>query len=165
MTMATAEMYNFPQKKSPQTAKYIDLTASPDGTPKPRRSNGFHASKGSAGGHGGAKKLIVKNLRSPSKANPTDYLEQVWSKLDAALDLIFNEGKVTFPLEELYRGVENVCRQGHASTIHIRLKARCKKNITETLKALLVEKAREKNVDVLRAVLAAWVSWKTQMVR
>ena len=72
---------------------------------------------------------------------------------------------MTFPLEELYRGVENVCRQGHASIIHTRLKVKCKENVGRTLKIPILEKASEKNVDVLRAVLAAWTRWKTQMVR
>ena len=163
-TMATTEMYHFPQKKSPHDAACIDLTSSPESSPKARRADGFHISKGPSGSLTTAKKLTVKNLRSPSNANPTDYLEQIWAKLAAALDRIFNEGKVTFPLEELYRGVENVCRQGYASTIHTRLKARCKKNVIETLKAPLAGKAAEKNVDVLRAVLAAWTRWRTQMV-
>ncbi|KAL9096826.1 MAG: hypothetical protein Q9165_000790 [Trypethelium subeluteriae] len=163
-TMATAEMYSFPQKRSPQSTTCIDLTNSPDPSPKARTSNGFHVGKGPSGPRVGAKKLIVKNLKAPSKANPTDYLEQVWLKLDKALDLVFKEGKVTFPLEELYRGVENVCRQGHASTIHTRLKARCTRHVTRMLKTPLVEKAGEQNVDVLRAVLGAWARWKTQMV-
>ncbi|KAF2238834.1 Cullin-domain-containing protein [Viridothelium virens] len=163
-TMATAEMYSFPQKRSPQSTTCIDLTGSPDPSPKARTSNGFHVGKGPSGSRVGAKKLIVKNLKAPSKTNPTEYLEQIWSKLDKALDLIFAEGKVTFPLEELYRGVENVCRQGHASTIHTRLKARCTRNVTRVLKTPLVEKAGEQNVDVLRAVLGAWARWKTQMV-
>ena len=165
--LAAAEMYNLPQKISPQGAKYVDLTTSPEGSPSPRRTNGFQVSKGPAGSHATTGKLVVKNLGSPFETNPDDYLEQVWSKLDAALDLIFSEGKVTFPSEQLHRGVENVCRQGHpsASVIHIRLKVRCKKNITDFLKAPLVEKTSEKDADVLRAVIAAWTRWKTQMVR
>ncbi|KAI9687768.1 MAG: hypothetical protein M1822_001848 [Bathelium mastoideum] len=163
-TMATADMYHFPQKRASQGAACVDLTASPDSSPKPRRPNGFHVSKGPSSSHSGAKKLTVKNLRSPSKASPTDYLEQVWTKLDAALDLTFREGKVTFPLEELYRGVENVCRQGFAHTLHSRLKVKCKANVAETLKAPIHGGIGEKNVDVLRAVIAAWVQWKTQMI-
>ncbi|KAI9711752.1 MAG: hypothetical protein M1820_001897 [Bogoriella megaspora] len=161
-SVTTAEMYNFPQKRA-SSGGVVDLTNAPDKSPKASR-NGFHGMKSQVGGHGGVKKLVVKNLRPPPKANFEEYFNQVWAKLDVSLDAIFQGGKIDYPLEELYRGVENLCRQGQAADVNTRLKAKCKKNVTENIKAALIAKAGEEDVDVLRAVLAAWARWNTQMI-
>jgi hypothetical protein len=162
-TMSTAEMYNFPPK-SPKAPTFIDLTSTADSSPKARKANGCHTAKGVSAGHGGAKKLVVKNLKAPAKANTKDYLEQVWKKLDGALDHVFAEGKVTSPMQELYHGVENVCRQGHASTVYSRLKDRLKKHVNGALREGLLEEVGKESVDILRAVLASYAQWTKQMV-
>lgn len=112
----------------------------------------------------GAKKLAVKNFRTQAKADPQLYLNQVWEKLDAALTVVFKNEKITFSLEELYRGVENLCRQGHAEEVCLRLQKKSEVYVSEDLKQPLLERLSSKNVDVLRAVLAAWGIWNDQLV-
>src|SRR5258708_4378141 len=85
-----------------------------DSTIAPKQQTNFNP-------HMGAKKLAVKNFRTQAKADPQLYLNQVWEKLDAALTVVFKNEKITFSLEELYRGVENLCRQGHAEEVCLRL--------------------------------------------
>ena len=114
--------------------------------------------------HMGAKKLAVKNFRTQAKADPQLYLNQVWEKLDAALTVVFKNEKITFSLEELYRGVENLCRQGHAQEVCLRLQKKSEVYVSEDLKQPLLERLSSKNVDVLRAVLAAWGTWNDQLV-
>lgn len=114
--------------------------------------------------HLGAKKLTVKNFRTQPKTDPKQYLNQTWAKLDEALDIVFANEKLTFSLEELYRGVENLCRQGHAAELSQRLRKKCKDYVEKGLKEPLLVKVSERNVDVLRAVLATWGTWNKQLV-
>lgn len=111
----------------------------------------------------GAKKLAVKNFRTQAKADPQLYLNQVWEKLNAALTVVFKNEKITFSLEELYRGVENLCRQGHAQEVCLRLQKKSEAYVSGDLKHPLLERLSAKNVDVLRAVLAAWGTWNDQL--
>jgi len=149
--MSTASMYTFASKASPQT---IDITSSPDNSP--RKAANMHA--------GGPKKMLVKNFRPARKVDPKVFLDQTWQKVDGALDTVFSQGVIDFSLEELYRGVENLCRQGLAKEACERLVVKCRAYITDTLKARVKETIGRKDVDVLRATLQAWATWQAQMV-
>jgi hypothetical protein len=114
--------------------------------------------------HTGAKKLVVRNLRKTSRLGPEVYFDQIWVQLDAALTAIFNCGKLPYSLEELYRGVENVCRQDQAPKLYEKMKERCRAYVATTLKAPLLERVGHSDVEVLQAVQSAWKKWYRQLV-
>lgn len=165
--LGTNDMYNFSStRQSGNTA--IDLTASsPPTTPQPRRINGSLSRPQGRGGVNpatGAKKLVVKNLKTNTQWDSKAYLEKIWGQLDAALALIFKDVQDGFSKEDLYRGVENVCRQGGASTLYTRLDNRCRQHVEMDMRDVLVQRAGTAHVDVLSAVMAEWARWKAQMV-
>jgi cullin-4 len=161
-TMSTADMYSFPSKRAslPAGADMVDLTSSPDASPaKPRKTMTPSMQAG------GPKRLLVKNFRPTRKVDPRTFLDQTWTKIDAALDTIFSQADVDFSLEELYRGVENVCRQGMARDVRERLVIKCRDYVGGPLTAGVKESLTRGAVDVLRATLRAWSVWNGQLVR
>lgn len=115
--------------------------------------------------HTGAKKLVVKNLRSGPRLNQDAYFDKVWGQLDAALVAIFDRGKPEASLEELYKGAENVCRQGRAAMLAKKLQDKCKEYVSRDLREGLVARAENgKNIDTLRAVVDAWTTWNSKLV-
>ena len=87
----------------------------------------------------GPKKLIVKNLKPTPRHDPEKYFNQVWGQVDTALTTIFAEDTAKYSLEELYRGVENVCRQNWAAELSKRLRTRCTEHITTTIKPVSLQ--------------------------
>lgn len=161
------KMYSFPSKKQNGGSAVIDLTKTPSPSPaSPARNAVANGAARSSSSHRpnfnpntGAKQLVVKNLRKTPRTDPKEYFNQVWGWLDDALAKIFRGADIDFSLETLYRGVENVCRQGHAAELAAKLHARCSRFVETGLKAQLLEKAGKTDVDLLRAVLAAWRTW------
>ena len=159
MTIKAQDMYSF-NSTSPKTqTEVIDLTDSPNGSPKKylqKRPINFS-------NHTGAKRLMVKNFKTAPRASPDQYADQIWNQLEVALSAIF-EGK-NVSLEELYRGVENVCRQGKASILFERLCEKCTSHVSINLKSSVIEGLdTATGVDVLRAAIKAWTVWKEQLV-
>lgn len=114
--------------------------------------------------HTGAKKLVVKNLRKP-RLDQDSYFEKVWSQLDVALGTVFGGGKPETSLEELYKGAENVCRQGKAAVLAEKLQDRCREHVSGKLRENLVAKAGgESNIEMLRAVVETWALWQSELV-
>ncbi|KAH0562716.1 hypothetical protein GP486_002621, partial [Trichoglossum hirsutum] len=114
--------------------------------------------------HTGAKKLVVRNLRKTPRLGPEAYFDQIWIQLDAALTAIFNSEKLPYSLEELYRGVENVCRQDQAAKLYEKTKERCRAYVATNLKAPLLEKTSHSDVEVLQAVQSSWKKWYRQLM-
>ncbi|KAF1938487.1 Cullin-domain-containing protein [Clathrospora elynae] len=160
---STAEMYHFPSKRAdmPRNADIVDITSSPDNSPAKAR-NGMRKAAPNMHANTGPKRLLVKNFKPTRKVDPTAFLDQTWGKLEKALDTIFRQGDIDFSLEELYRGVENVCRQNMAKDVKERLIAKCKDYVGGSLKAKVKESLGRTNVDVLRATLQAWAVWNSQ---
>ena len=162
-------MYNFTSSATKTQNDVIDLTTSPNASPSksgflPRKPNGIVRPTNFTP-HTGAKRLVVKNLRKAPRSSQDQYFDQVWKQLEGALNAIFNHQKVSHSLEELYRGVENLCRQGRAPEIYSRLCERCKQYVSGKLKEPLVSRARiADDVDILRVVVAAWSTWNAQLV-
>ena len=114
--------------------------------------------------HQGPKKLVVKNLRTAPRVDPEQYFEKVWGQLDISLTAIFKNDKPPYSLEELYRGAENVCRQGKAAETYKRLRERCKTFMSQTMKEELKLKADgSSDTDTLKAFVEAWVKWSAQL--
>ncbi|KAH5061799.1 hypothetical protein HBI73_205420 [Parastagonospora nodorum] len=168
-SMSTADMYHFPSKRG----DVVDITASPDSSPArasaPRSTHGTHGTHGTRKtapnmhATGGPKRLLVKNFKPTRKADPAVFLDQTWQKIDGALDTVFAHAAVDFSLEELYRGVENLCRQGMARDVKERLVAKCRDYVGASLTAKVHESLGRGNVEVLRATLQAWAVWNEQM--
>ncbi|KAL4779501.1 Cullin family-domain-containing protein [Aspergillus varians] len=115
--------------------------------------------------HTGAKRLVVKNLKTGARLNRDSYFDKVWGQLDAALSAIFNGRKPEISLEELYKGAENVCRQGRAAELSKRLQGRCRGHVTGKLHDSLIDKAQlGSNIDTLRSVVEAWKVWQSMLV-
>ncbi|KAJ6119617.1 hypothetical protein N7523_003897 [Penicillium sp. IBT 18751x] len=113
----------------------------------------------------GAKKLVVKNLRTGPRVNQEPYFDKIWAQLDAALSAIFEGKKPDISLEELYKGAENICRQERAALLAKKVQERCKDYVAETLRDNLVKRAGGgTNVDTLRAVIEAWSAWHSRLV-
>ena len=143
----------------------IDLTnGTPPASPQAKRVNGAVKRTPGINPHTGAKKLVVKNLKTNTSWDSKAYLEKIWGQLDAALVVIFKGGHDGFSKEDLYRGVENVCRQGGASTLFSRLEQRCRTHVEFDMGGPLNEKAGDDPVDLMEAVLREWSRWKEQMV-
>jgi cullin-4 len=167
-TMSTTNMYHFPSKKgsTPSSAEVVDISSSPDNSPAKAigQKNGLRKSTPNAHANAGPKKLLVKNFKPTRKVDPKVFLDQTWQKVNSALETIFHQGQIDFSLEELYRGVENLCRQGLAKDAKERLVAKCRDYVGGTLKAKVKETVGRTDVDVLRAALQAWAIWNEQMV-
>lgn len=113
--------------------------------------------------HIGAKKLVVKNLKTNDGWDSKAYLEKIWTQLTDALTRIFNDEQDGYSKEDLYRGVENVCRQGGASTLFSRLDVRCRSHIEQDVRASILQRVELDNVSVLQAVLKEWARWSAHM--
>ncbi|KAI9736141.1 MAG: hypothetical protein M1834_001025 [Cirrosporium novae-zelandiae] len=151
-----SDMYTF-ESRSPKGTQTIDLT-------KPPMKNTSDFAKAFTP-HAGAKKIVVKNLRQITKVDPTQYLNRIWVKLEAALEAIFNEQRIPHPLEELYRGVESLCRQGQAAEVARRLRLKClchTSMLRNTLQGM--SKANSHDHEVLKDVITAWEKWSAQLV-
>lgn len=156
-------MYHFPSKKGDGAhTDVVDLCSSPDNSPA--RVNGLRKVAPSMQANTGPKKLLVKNFRPTRRVDPKVFLDQTWQKVEAALDTIFQQGQINFSLEELYRGIENLCRQGLAVDAKKRLVGKCKTYIDGPLKQRVEEMLGRKNVDVLRTMLQAWSTWMEHLV-
>jgi cullin-4 len=166
--MSTADMYHFPSKRGDMgsSAGVVNITSSPDTSPAKANGqrNGMRKAAPNMHATGGPKRLLVKNFKPTRKVDPKVFLDQTWQKIEKALDTIFAQEAIDFSLEELYRGVENVCRQGMAKDVKERLVVKCKDYVGGSLKVKVKESLGRSNVEVLRATLQAWMVWNEQVV-
>jgi len=161
-TIRAEEMYSFSKPKSRRASEVIDLTESPNGSPVRNKVNHCRPTNGTP--HTGPKKLVIKHLRRVSRPDPDEYYNRVWGQLDAALSAIFTGEKFPFPMEELYRGVEIVCKQERAPALYKKLCDKCARNISTRVKAPLVQAVdTEPTLEVLEAVVRAWATWSKQL--
>lgn len=151
------------------TAEVIDLTASPGPAP-PKISPSRKRLSGSVRPTsfvptGGPKKLVVKNLRTTPRTDPDQYYNHVWNQVDSALSAIFSGGNLPCSLEELYKGVESLCKQDRAAAVYKKLREKCKCNVSvQILEPLLQQVSPVTDIDLLEAVVRAWSMWKSQLV-
>ena len=146
-----------------RSSEVIDLTSSPSGSPAKRKPNGpFQRSRVTA--QSGPKKLVVKNLKSTPRADPDEYYNIVWRQLDAALSAIFSNNNLPCSMEELYNGVESVCRQDRAPALYKRLCEKCTNDIRTRVKEPLFKASYSgTGVEVLDAVVESWSTWAKQL--
>lgn len=111
------------------------------------------------------RKFVVKNLRKTPKTDLSVYYEKVWTQLEAAMSAIFSDEKMSCSKEELYTGVEILCRQGRAPWLYQKLWEKCKGEVARWAKEPLSdERLKEKDVDILNLVVQAWFRWMNHLV-
>lgn len=111
------------------------------------------------------RKFVVKNLRKTPKADLSVYYEKVWTQLEAAISAIFKDEKISCSKEELYTGVEILCRQGRAPWLYQKLCERCKGEVAGWAKQPFSdERLKEKDADILNLVVQAWFRWTAHLV-
>lgn len=157
-----ATMLNFGSAAEP-----IDLTDSP--TPKERSRvptpvNNKPSKPPSFQTHTGTRKIQVKNLRKSTKNNAETYFNTTWIALDSALTSIFKQEKISASLEELYRGVENICRSDKAPDLFEKLRERCSRYVEEDLKSEIMKNMNSDDIEAARLVESSWAQWKKQLV-
>lgn len=152
-----SKMYSFSGQQP--NGHVIDLTGSPDGTPPRRLPRPMNNAAG-------PRKLVVKNLRTVPKTDPTVYFEKQWEKLSIALDTIFSGGEILpYSYEEIYQSVQNVCKQGRAEALTGRFMEKASEAITDNAEALSKAAADGKSpIQILELVDHAWNSWNKQFV-
>ncbi|KAK8232166.1 Cullin family-domain-containing protein [Phyllosticta capitalensis] len=160
-----SKMYHFPSSRTNgsgnnngSTSNVVDLTGTPSPSPS---SPGAKMLRPNFNPNVGAKQLVVKNFKKKPRADPRQYFEQTWNTLQDALSKIFNGVKID-SLEVMYRGVENVCRQGFAPELSSKLKEKCRTYMETQLKKPLLDNAGGDDVEVLKSVLDAWRTWTNE---
>ena len=169
-TNSLDNMYSFPSSRPKPNGVngVVDLTGSspPTSLQSRMRNKSFGAQSRTVAfaPHQGPKKLVVKNLRTAPRSDPEQYFEKVWGQLDISLTAIFKNEKPPCSLEELYRGAENVCRQGKAAETYKRLRERFTNFMSQTMREELKSKAAgSSDIDTLKAFVEAWTKWSTQL--
>ena len=147
----------------------VDLTISPPSSQfssaQSQRNSVCMVKPKQPASHVGPKKIVIKNLRPAARADPNQYFDHVWSQLDAALSAIFRDAEVPHSLEDLYKGVENLCRQDHGFSLYRKLSEKCKNELMSQLGYSLTEETQDiADTAVLQAVADAWSAWNTRLV-
>ena len=161
-TLGPKDMFNFCPPKSRQASESIDLTKSPPSTPVRTRINSIRPA--TIGPYTTPKRLTVKGLKDTPKVDPNQYYNTVWKRLEISLSAIFRDEKLPYSNEELYRGVENVCRQGKAADLFKKLENESHQNILLNVKEDLTRRSNNEDaVIVLQSVVQAWSRWNKQL--
>ncbi|KAL9106134.1 MAG: hypothetical protein Q9227_008782 [Pyrenula ochraceoflavens] len=109
------------------------------------------------------KRLQVSNLRTAPKTNQQQYFNKIWTQLDSALEAIFHGKEPPYSLEELYKGSENLCRQGSAGLLYDKVRQRCKENAISSKERLLARGQQVEDVDLVQTFAETWSTWDQQM--
>lgn len=112
----------------------------------------------------GAKKLVIKNLRTKSRQDVGEYYQRTWEELDDTLTSIFEGQPTKTPFEVLCRGVEATCRRGEADKLAVHLRDRCKIYLEKELLPRIENEAGSGNVKALSTVHKYWTLWNKQAV-
>ncbi|KAI0166089.1 cullin-4A [Xylariaceae sp. FL1272] len=111
----------------------------------------------------GAKKLVIKNLRTTSRAHDLQkYYDRTRVELNEALAAIFEQKPPQYPLEKLYRGVEDICRHGEAPALFDSLEQQCRAYLNGPPKRSIGTEIVNSDINALRSVYKHWVTWNNQ---
>lgn len=159
-----ANMFNFGTSVKSEP---INISSSPIAPSSPTQARGKGAIKPpSFQTHSGEpRKLKVKNLRVSSKNKAEEYFNNTWKTLDAALSSIFAREKIAASMEELYRGVENICRSDRSPQLFEKLQSRMENYVQTGLQVEVCKRAQGQDViGVARVVEEGWKQWSRQLV-
>ncbi|KAH6654411.1 Cullin [Truncatella angustata] len=142
------------QGKQPQNAPLIDLT-------KPRGSTAFQPGKG-------AKKLVIKNLRTVSRTNSLEqFYQKIWEDLESALQSIFARQQPRQPFDTLYKNIESLCQYLRKTREEKKLSdflwKRCEDYLNEDMAKSIKAGAGASSIDLLRSAHKHWVIWQHQL--
>lgn len=163
-TSHSSEIYHKPtaavmSKLMAQKSKVtIDLTSTTSG------GRSISSGRSNFEPHKGAKRLVIKNLRTTSQRDVDDYYEKTWRELDAAVTAVFERQQPVTPFEVLCRGVEATCRRGKAGHLSAHLRDRSKVYLEKQLLPIIESESGTSNVDALRTVHKYWTVWNEQSV-
>ncbi|RKF80571.1 Cullin-4A [Golovinomyces cichoracearum] len=128
--------------KQPQQKNYRDLTRPLNLQP-----------------NNGAKRIPIKNLKTASRKNIEEYLAKLKEDLNSALTSIFADEPIKNPLELLCRGVEFLCRRGHAEQLFIQYRDRSQNYLEEVVLPQIEKEASPTHVETLLLVYRIWTLW------
>ncbi|KAI5868127.1 Cullin-domain-containing protein [Durotheca rogersii] len=113
--------------------------------------------------HRGAKTLVIKNLRTTSRASDlARYYEATKQELAEALQAIFDRKQPRQPLERLYRGVEDLCRHGVSKELYETLREKCDTYLKNNLLISIKNESGPSNIETLASTHKYWVIWNAQ---
>lgn len=115
--------------------------------------------------HMGAKTLVIKNLRKTPRTDADTYYAKAWNQLNCCLTSIFEGRQPQQSLEQLYKGVEDTCRQGRAEKLYKQLSERCETHLHTDVLPRISTVGSSSDVEILRNVFNAWQTWSAQLVR
>lgn len=115
--------------------------------------------------HTGAKRLVIKNLRTVPQRDTEVYYTNIWNEVDAAITSVLNRQQPSLALDSLSRKVQDICRRDRGSQLSSHLRDRCKTYLEKELLPIIESHAGPSNVDALRAVYKYWEVWNEQSVR
>lgn len=117
--------------------------------------------------HNGAKRIVIKNLRQPGAAREAqvrEYYAETEKILDDMLTVVLAGGKPPVPLERLYRGVEDHCRNGNAGKIHLVLRDRVDSHVSRVILPRVQRSGEGSNLNMAKQLLAEWHLFNAQIV-
>jgi len=163
---ASHKMYPNPGVLANNGAPFGRGASGPSGSAAGSSASSSNARQNNFTPHTGARKLVVKNLRTEPRLDQDSYFDKMWFQFDAALTAIFDGKAPDSSLEELYKGGENICRQDKADLLARKLQRRCKDFVNGKMRQSLIARAKgSTDIDTLRAVMEEWSSWKSKLVR
>ena len=115
----------------------------------------------SRGGGGGARKLVIKNLK-PKPVLPENFQAKAVDKLQNAVKAIQTAQPIDASLEELYQAVEALCSHGMASEVYAQLKALIEAHVQDSLKQFTGESLDK--LIFMKQMNECWSSHCRQMI-
>ncbi|ROT35960.1 cullin-4A [Sodiomyces alkalinus F11] len=115
--------------------------------------------------YAGAKKLVIKNLRTSSTDEQSEtYCNRTEQELREALVAIFRQEPLRLSLERLYRGVEDMCRHGREKHIYTLLYDVLETHLQSDVWQIVSAEFGSDNIEMLRVVIKQWQLLNRQIV-
>lgn len=114
----------------------------------------------------GIRKLVIKNLRREPRENLKDHYDRIWKQVSNALVAVFAGQEPKQPLECLYRGVEEICRNDQAEALFQHLQPSSNQYLEISLLPQISSQvhAESSRVEALRIVHKSWEMWSSRSV-
>ncbi|MBE3047018.1 hypothetical protein IMZ48_31730, partial [Candidatus Bathyarchaeota archaeon] len=124
-----------PSAKRPRTNEPLQLPPRPPTSAAAAWNTGamLGMQTGPVAGRPAAKKLVIKNRRVDSpgqKAEVARYFDTTWREVEVAVQAVLGGKSVPMPLDRVYRGVEDLCRNGMEKDVYERLRKACERHLS-----------------------------------
>ena len=137
--------------------KPIDLTA----PSKPRFSVGGNVAQSSV------RKIVVKHLKPTPPSVPQQYYQNTYDKLLQSTRAVLREEVITESLESLYRGSENLVRNGQGQMLYDAVQKEVAEYAKTDMKAMLVKQYQGIDADVMGQIMevmvSVWDKWMSKI--